>query len=58
MEVVLDQWLWPQQYWLPPGISWRDMKVEGGGRQPQPRDLLYTLPLALAFIVLRHAFDR
>ncbi|KAM6962820.1 ceramide synthase 2-like [Aplochiton taeniatus] len=59
MQAVLDEWLWQQEYWLPPGVSWRDIETkEGEGHYPLPQDLLYTLPLALGFIALRHVFER
>ncbi|KAJ8363152.1 hypothetical protein SKAU_G00119830 [Synaphobranchus kaupii] len=55
---ALDQWLWRQEYWLPPGITWEDMQGQEGGWYPRPRDLLVALPLALGFIALRFVFDR
>ncbi|XP_076134863.1 ceramide synthase 4a isoform X3 [Alosa pseudoharengus] len=62
MEGLLNQWLWQQEYWLPPGITWKDMRMEErmekGSRYPRPRDLLLTLPLALGFIALRYVFER
>ncbi|XP_063056218.1 ceramide synthase 2-like [Engraulis encrasicolus] len=63
MERLLNQWLWQQEIWLPPGMSWKDIKMDGarmvkGSRYPLPRDLLLTLPLALAFIALRYVFER
>ncbi|KAG9350655.1 hypothetical protein JZ751_024544 [Albula glossodonta] len=58
MEALLDQWLWRQEYWLPPGITWKDIETSGGSRYPLPRDLLVTLPLALGFIALRYVFER
>uniref|UniRef100_A0A8C1RH87 Ceramide synthase 4b n=1 Tax=Cyprinus carpio TaxID=7962 RepID=A0A8C1RH87_CYPCA len=54
----LSQWLWKQEYWLPPGIRWEDMEKMEGSRRPLPRDLLLALPLALGFIMLRYAFER
>uniref|UniRef100_A0A674C163 Ceramide synthase 4a n=1 Tax=Salmo trutta TaxID=8032 RepID=A0A674C163_SALTR len=57
MEGLLDQWLWKEEYWLPPGVTWKDIEIEGD-RYPLPRDLFYTLPLALGFIVLRYVFER
>ncbi|XP_016305153.1 ceramide synthase 2-like [Sinocyclocheilus anshuiensis] len=54
----LSQWLWKQEYWLPPGISWEDLEKMEGSRRPLPRDLLLALPLALGFIMLRYAFER
>lgn len=59
MEALLNEWLWQEVYWLPPGILWQDLEMkEGGGRFPLPRDLIYTLPLAFAFIALRYVFER
>ncbi|XP_062337779.1 ceramide synthase 2-like [Osmerus eperlanus] len=49
--------LWPQWFWLPPGVSWEDLEHLGAD-QPRPRDLLLALPLALAFITLRCAYER
>ncbi|XP_054608334.2 ceramide synthase 2 isoform X2 [Nothobranchius furzeri] len=59
MEALLNYWLWQEEYWLPPGISWQDTEMEQGeGHFPLPRDLIYTLPLAVVFIVLRYVFER
>uniref|UniRef100_A0A3P8UC38 Ceramide synthase 4a n=1 Tax=Amphiprion percula TaxID=161767 RepID=A0A3P8UC38_AMPPE len=59
MEALLNEWLWQEEFWLPPGIRWRDIEMkEDEGRFPLPRDLVYTLPLAFAFIALRYVFER
>lgn len=59
MEALLNEWLWQEKYWLPPGMRWRDIEVtEDEGHFPLPRDLIYTLPLAFAFIALRYVFER
>ncbi|XP_021179849.2 ceramide synthase 2 [Fundulus heteroclitus] len=59
MAALLNEWLWQERYWLPPGINWQDMEMEDEeGRFPLPRDLLITLPLAFAFIALRYVFER
>uniref|UniRef100_A0AAY4EDW7 Uncharacterized protein n=1 Tax=Denticeps clupeoides TaxID=299321 RepID=A0AAY4EDW7_9TELE len=55
---VLDQWLWRQEYWLPPGISWEDMRGMEGSHIPLPRDLFLCLPLAFSFIAIRFVFER
>ncbi|KAG5286349.1 hypothetical protein AALO_G00013850 [Alosa alosa] len=55
---ILDQWLWKQEYWLPPGISWEDMRKMERTHCPLPRDLLLSLPIAFAFIGLRYIFER
>uniref|UniRef100_A0A3P9IFT2 Ceramide synthase 4a n=1 Tax=Oryzias latipes TaxID=8090 RepID=A0A3P9IFT2_ORYLA len=55
----LNEWLWREEYWLPPGIGWKDTHLdEDQGHFPLPRDLLCTLPLAFTFIVLRYVFER
>ncbi|KAJ8277341.1 hypothetical protein GJAV_G00074150 [Gymnothorax javanicus] len=58
MEALLDQWLWRQEYWLPPGFTWKDIETSEDSRYPLPRDLLVSLPLAVGFIVVRYVFER
>lgn len=59
MEDLLNEWLWRDEYWLPPGIHWQDIEMkEDEGHYPVPRDLIYTLPLAFAFIAFRYVFER
>ncbi|XP_028260081.1 ceramide synthase 2-like [Parambassis ranga] len=59
MEALLNEWLWQEEYWLPPGIGWKDIVMkEDEGCFPLPRDLIYTIPLAFAFIALRYVFER
>ncbi|KAG7488054.1 hypothetical protein MATL_G00029190 [Megalops atlanticus] len=58
MEELMDQWLWRQEYWLPHGVTWKDIEMSEGSHHPLPRDLLVTLPLALGFIALRYVFER
>ncbi|XP_062843664.1 ceramide synthase 2 [Trichomycterus rosablanca] len=53
---LFDKWLWRQEFWLPPGITWKDLEQTEGS--PLPRDLLISLPLALGFIGLRKIFER
>ncbi|KAG7258448.1 hypothetical protein CRUP_034135, partial [Coryphaenoides rupestris] len=28
MERLLNEWLWQQHYWFPPGMGWKDMEAE------------------------------
>ncbi|KAG7327505.1 hypothetical protein KOW79_009111 [Hemibagrus wyckioides] len=59
MEKLLNQWLWSEEFWLPPNITWHDIEgTTGSSHQPLPRDLLVALPLALGFIAVRFAFER
>ncbi|KAG2464588.1 CERS2 synthase, partial [Polypterus senegalus] len=57
MEEFLDHWLWREEYWLPPGVTWRDMVGTGDTRYPLPRDLLFSLSLSLIFIGVRYIFE-
>ncbi|KTF77802.1 hypothetical protein cypCar_00034410, partial [Cyprinus carpio] len=60
LEELVNQWVWRQDFWLPPGVTWKDI-AEGsadGSHYPVPRDLLISLPLALGFIALRFVFER
>ncbi|KAM4809744.1 ceramide synthase 4 [Rhinophrynus dorsalis] len=58
MDALLNQWLWRQEYWLPPGVTWEDMKEKDGVQYPRPRDLLLGIPCALIFTALRFLFER
>lgn len=59
MEAMLNEWLWQETFWLPSNARWKDIQMnDKEGRFPLPRDLLYTLPLAFAFIALRYVFER
>lgn len=60
LEEVINHWLWREDFWLPPGLTWKDIAegTSGGSRHPVPRDLLISFPLALGFIALRFVFER
>ncbi|XP_048038270.1 ceramide synthase 4a [Megalobrama amblycephala] len=60
LEELVNQWIWRQDFWLPPGVTWKDIaeRTSDGSRHPVPRDLLISLPLALGFIALRFVFER
>ncbi|XP_039220332.1 ceramide synthase 4-like [Crotalus tigris] len=54
----LMQWLWRQEYWLPPGITWEDMQETEDIHYPQPYHLLLCLPIMLLLVALRFFFKR
>ncbi|XP_007951906.1 ceramide synthase 4 [Orycteropus afer afer] len=54
----LNEWLWQDKFWLPPNNSWADLEDRDGVVYAHPRDLLATLPLALALVAARMAFER
>ncbi|XP_044222939.1 ceramide synthase 2-like [Thunnus albacares] len=56
MDLLPD--VWRQDYWLPPGVTWKDMEQLADSDRPQPQDLLIALPLALGFVALRCVFER
>ncbi|XP_040910966.1 ceramide synthase 2-like [Toxotes jaculatrix] len=56
MDLLPD--VWRQDYWLPPGVTWKDMEQLADSDRPQPLDLLIALPLALGFVALRYVFER
>ncbi|XP_043946548.1 ceramide synthase 2-like isoform X2 [Protopterus annectens] len=58
MQSFLNEWLWCEEYWLPPGISWKDMTETDDIHYPQPRHLFFSVIFGLVFIVLRHLFER
>ncbi|XP_077955186.1 ceramide synthase 2 isoform X2 [Gasterosteus aculeatus] len=55
MDLLPD--LWRQEYWLPPGVTWRDVEQLADSDRPRPHDLLIALPLALGFVALRYVFE-
>ncbi|KAM8850322.1 ceramide synthase 2-like isoform 2-T3 [Spinachia spinachia] len=55
MDLLPD--LWRQEYWLPPGLTWRDVEQLADRDRPRPRDLLIALPLAVGFVALRCVFE-
>ncbi|XP_006277638.1 ceramide synthase 4 [Alligator mississippiensis] len=58
MAQTLNEWLWQQEYWLPPGISWEDMKETEDICYPQPQHLLLSIPCALFLVIVRYFFER
>ena len=58
MAHSLNEWLWQHEFWLPPGITWEDMKESEDTHYPKPRDLLLSIPFALILVVIRCIFER
>ncbi|XP_063312038.1 ceramide synthase 2-like [Pelobates fuscus] len=58
MDTFLNQWLWRQEYWLPPGVTWEDMKETEETQYPEPRDLLLAIPCAFLFTAVRFLFEK
>ncbi|XP_054836264.1 ceramide synthase 4-like [Eublepharis macularius] len=58
MLLPLMEWLWKDEFWFPPGLTWEDMKETEEIRYPQPRHLLLSIPFALLLIGLQFIFER
>ncbi len=57
----LGQWFWNESIWLPPNVSWSDLKsVHTGAEQVKYSDfsdLAYPIPAALVIIAIRAVFE-
>uniref|UniRef100_A0A4W3JX04 Ceramide synthase 4 n=1 Tax=Callorhinchus milii TaxID=7868 RepID=A0A4W3JX04_CALMI len=58
MPSLLDEWLWREEHWLPPGVTWEDMKDSDVARYPRPRDLYASIVCGFAFLAVRQLFER
>uniref|UniRef100_A0A8C7BT58 Ceramide synthase 4 n=1 Tax=Neovison vison TaxID=452646 RepID=A0A8C7BT58_NEOVI len=54
----LSEWFWQERLWLPPNNTWAALEDRDGLVYPHARDLLAALPVALALVVMRLAFER
>ncbi|XP_060088637.1 ceramide synthase 4 [Heteronotia binoei] len=58
MLLPVTKWLWKNEYWLPPGFTWEDMKDTDEVYYPHPHHLLLSIPFAFLIIVVRLVFER
>ncbi|XP_049645445.1 ceramide synthase 4-like [Suncus etruscus] len=58
MWSTLNEWFWWETLWLPSDVKWADLEDRDGQIYPHPRDLLASLPTALALLALRFVFER
>lgn len=54
----VTKWLWNNEFWLPPGFTWEDMKDTGDIYYPHPHHLLLCIPLSFLMIILRLVVER
>uniref|UniRef100_A0A3Q2H928 sphingosine N-acyltransferase n=1 Tax=Equus caballus TaxID=9796 RepID=A0A3Q2H928_HORSE len=54
----LNEWLWHERFWLPPNHTWAELEDPDGLVYAHPRDMLAALPVALALVAVRLAFER
>uniref|UniRef100_A0A8C5DBN2 Ceramide synthase 2-like n=1 Tax=Gouania willdenowi TaxID=441366 RepID=A0A8C5DBN2_GOUWI len=50
--------IWADWIWFPEGHGWADFTDHDGKVYPKPKDLWATIPIALAFLVIRQIFER
>ncbi|XP_039107502.1 ceramide synthase 4 isoform X2 [Hyaena hyaena] len=53
-----NEWFWQDTLWLPPNSTWADLEDREGLVYPHPQDTLAALPLAMALVAMRFAFER
>uniref|UniRef100_A0A8C2B3N5 Ceramide synthase 2a n=1 Tax=Cyprinus carpio TaxID=7962 RepID=A0A8C2B3N5_CYPCA len=54
----LSEWFWNERLWFPGGLGWADLEDHDGITYSKPADLWVTLPIALAFLIIRQIFER
>ncbi|XP_055766186.1 ceramide synthase 2-like [Salvelinus fontinalis] len=58
MVSILSEWFWNERLWFPEGLGWADLEDKDGRVYAKASDLWVVLPIALAFLVIRHIFER
>lgn len=58
MVSVVSEWFWWDRIWLPCNYSWEDLENDEGNGAVSPSQLYVTVPLALAFLLLRLCYER
>lgn len=56
LDTVSD-WLWNDRFWLPPGISFKDLQDKPGFHYAKPRELLNMLVFAVCIFCVRKVFE-
>uniref|UniRef100_A0A4W4EQZ2 Homeobox domain-containing protein n=1 Tax=Electrophorus electricus TaxID=8005 RepID=A0A4W4EQZ2_ELEEL len=58
MLAHLSAWFWDERLWFPSGLGWADLQDRDGHSYAKGSDLWVTLPIALAFLIIRQIFER
>ena len=53
----LSDWFWADRFWLPPGISFKDLQDKPNFHYAKPRDLPMMLVYAICIFLVRQVFD-
>ncbi|XP_067281004.1 ceramide synthase 2a [Pseudorasbora parva] len=54
----LSEWFWNERLWFPEGLGWANLEDHDGVTYSKAADLWVTLPIALAFLIIRQVFER
>ncbi|XP_051948865.1 ceramide synthase 2-like [Xyrauchen texanus] len=54
----LSEWFWNERLWFPGDLGWADLENRDGLTYAKATDLWATLPIALAFLIIRQIFER
>lgn len=49
---------WSTDVWLPPNITWDDIKPNSENKYTNYQHLIYPLPMALFLLIIRYALER
>lgn len=60
MEILanVSSSFWSPDIWLPPNITWDNIKPNSDNKFADYRHLIYPLPMALCHLVIRFALER
>ena len=58
MSETLSEWFWNPDVWLPPNITWADIKSNETVKYAEFEDLYHPIPMAFIFLVIRFFIER
>lgn len=58
MSQRLSEWFWNPEVWLPPNITWSDIKSNETVKYAEFEDLYHPIPMAFIFLVVRFLVER
>ncbi|XP_041917024.1 ceramide synthase 2 isoform X2 [Alosa sapidissima] len=58
MIETISEWFWWDRLWLPYNLTWSDLEDKEGRVYARVSHLYITVPLAVAFLVVRYLFER
>jgi len=58
MYKSFQDWFWAESFWLPQNYTWQDIQDKKNPKFIQAGELYVCLPVAVALIIIRVAFER